>query len=731
MMSRQGKIGSLCRFLVATNCRSPVTSTKYVRKFIWTWRRSFTEMTRSKWSAGSCRAFPESSYVSSTLQQQCRCLSVSTAMHRKMKPRNELPDKKSKLPKVMSIWKNITVEELAKVVDRSEDDIFEAMLYIPAAENYDHSNMPIDDLEVIREIVKKLGYRSKLVPPPAPEIVKDKYADLDLKPRPIVEADLVSRPPVVTIMGHVDHGKTSLLDALRNTKVAESEAGGITQHIGAFVVKLNDRQISFLDTPGHAAFSALRSRGANVTDLVVLVVAADDGVMEQTRESLRMIREANAQMIIAINKIDKHNADVEKTKRMLLQEAIQLEEFGGDVQCVPISATKGTNLNQLVDAILVQTDLMNLRSEGKGPMEGVVIESKVDPGRGRLCTALVDRGVLRKSAILVAGTAWAKVRGMFDHTGNPLTKATPSTPVEVIGWRDLPPAGEKIYEVESEKLAHKIIEYRRSMEMTEKQKQDEEVIKTKMEEYNKEYKAMLSDKRKQGRYKIRRQGPRPKEIADDDSIRHNVIIKGDTDGSVEAILDVLDTYDCHSQCRMDVIHYGVGDIAESDVKLAEAFQACVYGFNVAIPEKLKPLCKELKVDYLLTNIIYRMVEAMVKDIEKKLPQKDVEEIVGEANVLAVFTITEGKKKIPVAGSRCVKGSLLKNSFFRLTRNNELLYDGPLYSLKHLKQEVETIRNGIECGLSLKDHTILPKEGDVITCYHFVKVPQKCEWDPGF
>ncbi|ODM97605.1 Translation initiation factor IF-2, mitochondrial [Orchesella cincta] len=525
-------------------------------------------------------------------------------------------------------------------------------------------------------------------------------------------------------MGHVDHGKTSLLDALRHTKVAEGEAGGITQHIGAFTVKVNDRQVTFLDTPGHAAFSALRSRGAQ---------QRNDGVMEQTRESLRMIKEANAPMIVAINKIDKHNADVDKTKRMLLQEAIQLEEFGGDVQCVPISATKGTNLSQLVDAILVQTDLMNLRSEGKGPIEGVVIESKVDPGRGRLCTALVERGVLRKSSILVAGTAWAKVRGMFDHTGNPLTKATPSTPVEVIGWRDLP---------SRPKMAHQIIQLRQNMEMTEKQKQDEEVIKTKMDDYNKEYKAMLAEKRKQGRYKIRRQGPRQKEIVDDDSIRHSVIIKGDADGSVEAILDVLDTYDCHSPMQDGCysLWYGscvhlllwatrVGDISESDVKLAEAFQACIYGFNVAIPEKLKPLCKELKVDYLLTNIIYRMVEGMVKDIEKRLPQKEKEEVVGEANVLAVFTITEGRKKIPVAGSRCVKGSLVKSSFFRLTRDLELLYDGPLHSLKHLKQEVETIRNGIECGLSFNDHTIIPKEGDTITCYHYVKVPQKCEWGP--
>jgi translation initiation factor IF-2 len=384
--------------------------------------------------------------------------------------------------------------------------------------------------------------------------------------------------------------------------------------------------ITFLDTPGHAAFSALRQRGANGADLVILVVAGDDGVMEQTKESIRMIKEANVPMIVAINKIDKGDSDVDRTKQMLLQEGIQLEDFNGDVQCVAISAAKGMNLPALVDAILVQAELLNLCSEFKGPIEGVVLESRVDPGRGRLCTALVQRGALRKGAILVAGTAFAKVRGMFDEHGSPLLKAGPSTPVEVIGWRELPSAGDAIYEVESEKFAKSVIDSRIQEELKEKAKSDSVVIQQKTQQHLTNYKAMLAEKRRLGRFRLKPTGPRTKQFIPDDTIRLSILVKGDVDGSVEALLDVLETYDCHSQCRLDLVHYGVGDVSENDVKLAETFSAIIYGFNVKISEEFKTKCKKLGVEFRMSNVIYRIIEGIKADISSRLPTKAEEEV---------------------------------------------------------------------------------------------------------
>ena len=451
--------------------------------------------------------------------------------------------------KVVRVWKNMTVLELAKAMEKdigtnpqsknqsssvlttifSADHVFEAMLYVNDADGYDQPWRRIDNIKVIQDIVKKSGMRCLIGGPPVSlETAAKQVQDAVRRPPPGPEASgLMTRHPVVTIMGHVDHGKTTLLDSLRNTRVVDSEFGGITQHIGAFQIALGGGTVTFLDTPGHAAFSAMRSRGAHVTDVVVLVVAADDGVMEQTAESIRMANAAQVPIIVAINKIDKPQADIERTKKMLLAQGLQLEEAGGDVQCVAVSALKSIGLAQLVETIQAQATLLDLKTDPSGPVEAAVIESRTDPHRGKLSTAIIQRGTLRRGAILVAGTAWAKVRSMFDDQGRTLQKAGPSTPVEIIGWRELPSAGDEILEVDSEKRAHEVVELRKSRKAEEKAKEDLIVIQKKAEEHLKDYKVALEERRKSQRQRYGRQQTLPSKPASTNSTpKLSIIIKG-------------------------------------------------------------------------------------------------------------------------------------------------------------------------------------------------------------
>jgi translation initiation factor IF-2 len=529
-------------------------------------------------------------------------------------------------------------------------------------------------------------------------------------------------------MGHVDHGKTTLLDSLRNTSVAQSEAGGITQHIGAFTVELeNGEKVTFLDTPGHAAFSAMRARGANITDIIVLVVAADDGVMEQTKEVVNLSKTCNVPVIVAINKIDKPDADPERTKKDLARVGINLEGHGGETQYVLISAKQGTNLNELAETVSTQATLMGLKADFTGPAEGVVVESTNDSKRGKLSTAIVTRGTLRRGSILVAGHAWAKVRALFDHAGHVMEKAEPGTPVEILGWRELPLAGDEIIEVESEKRAHAVLHYRHAQAQLEKAEVDLEAIRLKQMEHDEKYKADREARRKIGRFKVRRTGPREKEIVDDENAppRVNIIIKGDVHGSVEAILDVLDTYHENDKVRLDVVHYGVGDITDNDLEMAKLFDAIIYAFSVNCNNKSLP--KNVKIHRV--DIIYRLVEHLKEQITAKLPMLDEEEVVGEANVLQIFDVTENRKKVQVLGCRCTKGMLKKNFKYRILRFGDVIYEGTLDSMRHLKAEVDTIKNSIECGLRFVDYDIDAKQGDTIVCYTIVKKPQETEWEP--
>ncbi|XP_071453637.1 translation initiation factor IF-2, mitochondrial [Hetaerina americana] len=648
---------------------------------------------------------------------------------------NFSPKSKLKANQVVQVWKNMTVAELAKAIDKDVDHVYEVMTFVDNSIEYDRDESQIDNSSVIQDIVKKSGFRYQFVSPPTVEQKEEKLRDVFKRPPPEDPSVLKKRPAVVTIMGHVDHGKTTLLDTLRNSSVVESEFGGITQHIGAFSVELarTGETVTFLDTPGHAAFTAMRSRGAHITDIVVLVVAADDGVMEQTVESINMAKDAKVPILVAINKIDKPEADIERTKRMLLQQGIELEELGGEVQAVPISALKAKGIDELIEAIALQAELLNLRGDPLGPVEAVVVESKVDPRRGKLATALVQRGTLTKGVVLVAGEAWAKVRALFDDKGKVLTSAPPSTPVEVVGWRELPSAGDEILQVDSERVAHEVIKFRKNQKQQQKQELDYEAVKMKEAEHLKKYKAELEERRKRGRYKVRPTGPRTKDDTEDTRPRFSVVVKGDVNGSVEAILDVLGTYEAelNCDCQLDIVHYGVGEVIESDVELAEAFQAYIYGFNIPMPERIAKIARKKQVRVRMHNVIYRLVDDIKSEIQERLPPRQVEDILGEANVLQEFIITEGKKKVPVAGCRCTKGTLKKNAYFRVRRAQEVIHEGELHSMRHLKNEVDSIKMDVECGLQLSDQTVRFKPGDTIICYELREESRKTDWNPGF
>ncbi|EDW81488.2 uncharacterized protein Dwil_GK10998 [Drosophila willistoni] len=621
----------------------------------------------------------------------------------------------------------MSVAQLAKTLGRPIDDVQEAMLYVKGADNIE-ATAKLQDLKIIQEIAKKLGTKTRIVATPE-TAVEDEQKDRDVAPRPPASAELLkARPPVVTVMGHVDHGKTTLLDSLRGADVAAGEAGGITQHIGAFTVTLeNGERVTFLDTPGHAAFSAMRARGAVATDIIVLVVAAEDGVMAQTREVIQLAKEVEVPIIVALNKIDKPEANIEKSKQQLAQMGLTLEEHGGDVQVIPISALKGTNLQLLAEAVSTQATLMGLKADPTGLVEGIVVESKTDPRRGKLSTAIVSRGTLRKGSVLLSGLAHAKVRGLFDHNGQPLTEAPPGTPVEILGWRELPLAGELILEVETEKKAHAVLKYREHEAQREKIESSGDEIRKKEEEHQAKYRAEREARRLAGRFRTRG-GQRVKQMDINDGIpRVSVIVKGDVHGSVEAILDVLETYNSNERCRLDIVHYGVGNVSEGDLELAKAFDAIIYAFAVETPQA--KAAGDVKIRSY--NVIYRLIDDLKEQLSSKLPPVEVEEQLGEANVLQSFIINEGRKEVPVAGCRCTKGVLKKSHKFRLLRDGEVIYDGHLESMRHLKNEVDSIKKDVECGLRFKDTKILAQAGDILQCYATQMESQQTDWDPGF
>ncbi|XP_046769463.1 translation initiation factor IF-2, mitochondrial isoform X3 [Gallus gallus] len=644
---------------------------------------------RAQWKPVQSSAWPRRS-VHLYLQcwQKNKFIRVASSPCRYLATKEEKKKDRRKLPMTkgeVEIRQQMTVEELARAMGKDVDHIYEALLY---------TDIDVDSLEPdsilyedsIKLIVKKSGMKYKSAKLREEKERENKDA---VKRPPADPAFLTPRPPVVTIMGHVDHGKTTLLDSLRKTQLAAMEAGGITQHIGAFLVHLpSGEKITFLDTPGHAAFSAMRARGTYVTDIVILVVAAEDGVMQQTIESIEHAKNAGVPLVLAINKCDKPEADPERVKKELLAHDVVCEEFGGDVQAVNISALKGDNLMVLAEATVLLAEMLELKADYTGLVEGTIIESRKDKGKGPVTTAIIQRGTLRKGCVLVAGKTWAKVRFMFDENGKAVDAASPSIPVEIMGWKEVPSAGDEILEVESEQRAHEVVAWRTYVEQQEKMKKDREVIEAKQKEHRMEYEKKQQNlahltwrQRKAALYKANKHLMllKPKERAETDENVLSIIIKGDVDGSVEAILNVLDSYDADDECKLDVIHFGMGDISETDLSLAETFNGVVYGFSVKANETIKKMAAKKGIKIKLHNIIYKLIEDLKDELSSRLPPSVVENTIGEASVLDTFSITVGKNKVPVAGCRVQKGQLDKKMKFKLIRKGNVIWKDFLLS----------------------------------------------------
>ncbi len=498
-------------------------------------------------------------------------------------------------------------------------------------------------------------------------------------------ASLKPRAPVITVMGHVDHGKTTLLDAIRSTSVASGESGGITQHIGAYQVKVGEREVTFLDTPGHEAFTALRARGAKLTDVAVLVVAADDSVMPQTIEAIDHAKAANVPIVVAVNKIDKPGANPQKARQDLVAYGLQPEDWGGETVFVDISAKQKTGLDELLELLLLQADVLELTANPDAPASGPIVESRLDVGRGPVATMLIQRGTLRPGDAVVAGDAWGKVRAMLDEHGKKLESAGPADPVEIVGFDKPPPAGEMCRVVDSERDARQLAQ-KRSARL-----RAEEVSRRSQKSIS------LEDLFKQ---------------VSEGAIRDlNLVIKGDVQGSVEAAVSELAKIKS-DEVAVRVIHTGVGGITESDVMLAAASKAIVVGFNVRPNSEAKSLAEREGVDIRTYKVIYQLTEDIEKALVGMLTPDIVEEITGGAEVRQLF---KASKIGTIAGCMVTSGTLVRGSRSRVIRDGVVLWDGEIDTIRHLKDEVREIKEGFECGIVLKGFSDLI-EGDVIEAY---------------
>ena len=575
-------------------------------------------------------------------------------------------------PREVTIPETITVAELANRMARRAVDVIKVLMKNGMMAQIND----VIDADTAELVATEYGHTVRRV------------AESDVLEGLKGEADapeaMASRAPVVTVMGHVDHGKTSLLDALRKTDVAGGEAGGITQHIGAYQVQLKSGQrITFLDTPGHAAFTAMRARGARVTDLVILVVAADDGVMPQTVEAISHARAAGVPMIVAVNKIDKHDANPTRVKTELLQHEIQVEDLGGDTLAVEVSATKGTNLEKLEEAILLQAEILDLKANPTRSAEGAVIEAKLDKGRGPVATVLVQRGTLKTGDILVAGSEWGRVRLLVNDRGETVGEAGPSTPVEVLGLSAVPEAGDEFAVVDSEARAREVAEYRARKRRESRQAT---VSRLTMDQ--------LLKSRKEGEKRLL-----------------PLVVKGDVQGSVEAIQGALERLG-NDEVGAQVLSGGVGGITESDVILAHASGAAILGFNVRANNQARERARRDGVEIRYYNIIYNIVDDVKAALSGLLAPETREKFLGNAEILEVFSITKVGK---VAGCRVTEGIVRRGARVRLIRDNVVVHEGELSTLKRFKDEVREVQTGQECGMSFANYQDIQK-GDIIECY---------------
>jgi translation initiation factor IF-2 len=568
----------------------------------------------------------------------------------------------------------ITVQELANRMAARAGDVVKTLMRLGVMATITQSL----DADTAELVVQEFGHRARRVSESDVEMGLEGVAD--------TEADLASRPPVVTVMGHVDHGKTSLLDALRQTDVAAGEAGGITQHIGAYQVTLEGGQkITFIDTPGHEAFTAMRSRGAGVTDIVVLVVAADDGVMPQTVEAIRHAKAANAPIIVAINKMDRPDANPNRVRQELLSHEVVVEEMGGETQDVEVSALKKSGLDRLQEAILLQAEILDLRANPHRAAEGSVIESRLDRGRGPVATVLVQKGTLKQGDILVAGAEWGRVRAMLDDKGRALAEASPSVPVEVLGLSGVPVAGEPFIVVDNEGRAREITEFR-----ARRQREKAAGVTTGQRGTLDEMLARI-------------QAGEQKEVA--------VLIKADVQGSAEAIQQTVLKL-AHDEVKVRVLHAAVGQITESDIQLAKASNAVVVAFNVRATAQARDLATRESVDIRYYSIIYELADDIEKLVQGKVAPKAREKFLGYAEVRRVFSISRVGK---VAGCMVTDGVVKRGAGVRVLRDNVVIHTGELSQLKRFKDDVREVARGYECGLSFANFHDL-QEGDVVECF---------------
>jgi len=574
----------------------------------------------------------------------------------------------------------ITVQELANRMAAQGRDVVRALMKMGVMATVTQTI----DADTAELVVSEFGHKARRV--------SDSDVEIGLEGDEDTEAELQPRPPVVTIMGHVDHGKTSLLDALRHTDVAAGEAGGITQHIGAYQVTLpSGAQITFLDTPGHEAFTAMRARGAASTDIVVLVVAADDGVMPQTIEAIKHAKAANVPIIVAINKIDRPGADPTRVRNELLQHEIVVEDMGGETIDVEVSALKKLGLDKLEEAILLQAEVLELRANPDRSAEGAIIESRLDRGRGPVATVLVQKGTLNQGDIVVAGAQWGRVRAMLNDKGQNVKEAPPSLPVEILGLSGAPTAGEPFVVVENEQRAREITEYRQQ-KLRERQVATQTALRGTMEE-------MLA----------RIQAGAQKEVA--------LVVKADVQGSAEAI-GVVVTRVGNEEVRVRVIYSGVGQITESDVQLAKASDAIIVAFNVRANTQARELAQREGVDIRYYSIIYEVADDIEKLVKGKLSPVHREKFLGYAEIRQVFNITKTGK---VAGCYVTEGLVKRGCGVRLLRDNVVIHQGDLSQLKRFKDDVKEVARGYECGLSFAGFQDL-REGDMVECYETEIVP---------
>jgi translation initiation factor IF-2 len=619
------------------------------------------------------------SKATSGADEEERQRSHAAYARRNQRLKGRVVEAKEKIAREVVLPETITIQELANRMSERAVDVIRLLM----RQGEMHKINDVIDADTAELIAEELGHTVKRV--------AESDVEEGLYGAPDADEHLLPRPPVVTIMGHVDHGKTSLLDAIRHANVVSGEAGGITQHIGAYqVTSPGGAPITFIDTPGHAAFTAMRARGAKVTDIVVLVVAADDGVMPQTVEAINHARAAHVPMIVAINKIDKPEAKPERVRTELLQYEVQVETFGGETLEVEVSAKQQLNLDKLLELIALQAEVLDLKANPDRSAEGTVIEARLDKGRGPVATVLVQRGTLHVGDLVVAGAQWGKVRALLDDQGVVRQEAGPSFPVEILGFSGTPEAGDRVAVVETEARAREITEYR------ERQKRE------KLAARGGSARSSLSDMMSQLKTAGRKEFP--------------LVIKGDVQGSVEAIIAALEKLGT-DEVAARVVHAGVGGISESDITLAEASGAAVIGFNVRAHKEAREASERLGIEIRYYNIIYNLVDDVKAAMSGLLAPTLRETMLGNALILEVFDISKVGK---VAGCRITDGKVERGANVRLIRDNVVVHEGKLSTLKRFKDEVKEVDAGQECGMAFENYQDM-RQGDVIECYRIEEI----------